>query len=237
MNSPSSATHCLVITGASRGIGLAIASRFVDSGYRVVNLSRTLTPVPGAVQISVDLAQSAELDAIAMPLVQAVGGAEILTVVHNAALQLPGGVGDILPSQLRAMFEINVVAPTVLNRILLPHMRPGSAIIYIGSTLSVRATRQMAGYATTKHALVGLMRSTCQDVAGTGIHTCCICPGFTDTEMLRSYGGDALQHLASLSTQKRLILPAEIADFVHFAATHPVVNGAALSADLGFIEP
>jgi 3-oxoacyl-[acyl-carrier protein] reductase len=237
MNSPSSATRCLVITGASKGIGLAMASRFVNSGYRVVNLSRTPTPVQGAVQITVDLSQSAALAAIAAPLRQAVDGAEILTVVHNAALQLPGGVGDVLPSQLRAMFEINVVAPTVLNRMLLPQMRPGSAILYIGSTLSLRATRQMAGYVTTKHALVGLMRSTCQDLAGTGIHSCCICPGFTDTEMLRSYGGEALQHLASLSTQKRLISPVEIADFIHFAATHPVVNGAALSADLGFIEP
>ncbi len=237
MTATTASTKCLVITGASKGIGLAVAVRFAAAGYRVVNLSRSPTPLPGAVHINVDLGQPAALESIAQTLGEAVAGAETLAVVHNAALQIPGGVGVLLPSQLRAMFEIGVAAPLQLNQWLLPHLSSGSSIVYIGSTLSVRATRHMAGYATVKHAVLGLMRSTCQDLAGTGVHTCCVCPGFTDTEMLRQYGGDALQHLAALSTQKRLISPAEIADFVHFAATHPVVNGATLNADLGFIEP
>jgi len=236
MTATPSSTRCLVITGASKGIGLAIAKRFAGD-HRVVNLSRSLSPIPGALHISVDLEHSVALDAVAKPLCDAVAGAEIVTVVHNAALQIPAGVRHLPASRLRAMFEVNVVAPMILNQLLLPHMRSGSSILYIGSTMSLRATRNLAGYVTTKHAVVGLMRSTCQDLAGTGIHTCCICPGFTDTEMLRQYGGEALEHLASLTTQNRLLSPDEIADFVHFAAMHPVVNGATLNADLGFVEP
>ena len=237
MPSKSSGTHCLVITGASKGIGLATATRFANAGHRIVNLSRTATPVPGAIQISVDLAQPVELEAIAAPLMSAVEGADVVTLVHNASLMIPGGVRDISASQLRALFEINVVAPMILNQMLLPQMKSGSAIIYIGSTLSHRATRNMTAYVTTKHAVVGLMRSTCQDLAGTGVHTCCICPGFTETEMVLSYGEQALKNLAGLSTQNRLSSPSEIADFVHFAAGQPVLNGAVLNADLGFIEP
>ena len=95
----------------------------------------------------------------------------------------------------------------------------------------------MVAYATSKHAVAGLMRSTAQDLAGTGIHTACICPGFTNTEMLQGYGGEALSHLASLVTQKRLIAPAEIAELLFHAAQNPVVNGSMIQADLGFIEP
>jgi NAD(P)-dependent dehydrogenase (short-subunit alcohol dehydrogenase family) len=225
-----------VITGGSKGIGYATAQHFQREGYRVVNISRTPIKLAGALHISADLANPQWGDAIEQQLLDAIADAESIALVHNSALQIPGSVGTMEITDLRAMLEVNVVAPARLNRLLLEHMQPGSAIIYLGSTLSLRATPGMAAYVTCKHALVGLMRSTCQDLPGRGIHTACICPGFTDTEMLRDFAGAALPHLAALSTQGRLIAPEEIAAVIHFAATHPVVNGAALGADLGLVE-
>ena len=102
--------------------------------------------------------------------------------------------------------------------------------------MSFKATSGVAAYVASKHALLGLMRATCQDLAGTGIHTACVCPGFTDTEMLRGYGGEALQQLANRSTQARLVQPEEVAESIYFCANNPVVNGSLLKADLGFIE-
>lgn len=228
---------CIVITGASRGIGFATAQRMLEAGFRVINLSRSPSQLEGVVDIATDLAASDWCDATQEQLFRAVDGAETLSIVHNSAVNVPAGVADVEAADFRRILEVGVVAPSRLNRLLLDRMRPGSAIVYIGSTLSVRATRSMAAYVTLKHAILGLMRATCQDLAGKGIHTCCVCPGFTETEMLRGYGGETLARLASLSTQNRLIAPREIADVIHFAVTHPVVNGAALSADLGFIEP
>lgn len=230
------ATRCLVITGGSKGIGFATAQRFQREGYRVVNLSRTPIPLAGAIQIDADLADPRWAEAVERPLLEAIAGADTVAVVHNSALQIPAPVPDLRIADLRKMLEVNVVAPAQLNRLLLERLPPGSSILYIGSTLSTRATPGMAAYVTCKHALVGLMRSTCQDLAGRGIHTACICPGFTDTEMLRDFAGPALPHLAALSTQGRLIEPGEIADMIHFAATSPVVNGAVLGADLGLVE-
>jgi NAD(P)-dependent dehydrogenase (short-subunit alcohol dehydrogenase family) len=112
----------------------------------------------------------------------------------------------------------------------------GSSIIYIGSTLSLKAIANMSAYATSKHALIGLMRSTCQDLAGQGIHTACVCPGFTDTEMLKSYSGDVVEQLKQRSTQGRLVAPQEIAEAVYFCATNSVVNGTVLQAESGLIE-
>ena len=229
-------TRCLVITGASRGIGLATASRFFEAGYNVVNISRTPAALDGIVQLGADLCTPGWQDAIAADLLAAVAGAQTLVVVHNAALQPAGPVQDLEPEVLRQVLELNVVAPTLLNRLLLQRMGCGSSIIYIGSTMSFKATAGIAAYVASKHAVLGLMRSTCQDLAGKGIHTACVCPGFTDTEMLRGFGGDALEHLAGRSTQGRLVQPQEVAASIHFCAENPVVNGSLVKADLGFVE-
>jgi NAD(P)-dependent dehydrogenase (short-subunit alcohol dehydrogenase family) len=118
-------------------------------------------------------------------------------------------------------------------------MAPGSSIIYIGSTLSEKAVANSYSYVTSKHAVVGMMRATCQDLANTGIHTVCVCPGFTDTEMLRTHVGedaDILKHIAALSTFNRLVTPEEIATAIQFAGQNPVLNGAVMHTNLGQIE-
>jgi len=231
-----SAAPCLVITGASRGIGLATAERFLSAGYRVVNISRTAPPNSEIQQINADLLDPRWGEAVADDIRGVVDQASQLIVVHNAAMQSHGGVDQLDAATLRTVMELNVVAPVTLNRILLPAMQPGSSIIYIGSTMSFKATANVASYVTSKHALLGLMRSTCQDLGGLGIHTACVCPGFTDTEMLRGYGGEMLEQLAQASTLKRLLQPEEIAETVFFCANNPAVNGALLRADLGLVE-
>ncbi len=227
---------CLVITGASRGIGLATAERFLAAGYRVINISRSAAPNPDIVQINADLFTPGWGQAVAEDIKAALQGVSQVTLVHNAALQSHGGVDQLDADTLRRVLELNVVAPVTLNALLLPLMKPGSSIIYIGSTLSFKATANVAAYVTSKHALLGLMRSTCQDLAGSGIHTACVCPGFTDTEMLRGYGGEIVEQLAQASTMGRLVQPEEIAESLLFCANNPVVNGTMLRADLGLIE-
>ena len=86
----------------------------------------------------------------------------------------------------------------------------------------------------SKHALIGMMRSTCQDLAGQSIHTACVCPGFTDTEMLRQHvPAEAMASIRAMSAYGRLIDPDEIAETIFWAASNPVINGAVLHANLG----
>jgi len=81
------------------------------------------------------------------------------------------------------------------------------------------------------------MRAFCQDLAGTGIHTACVCPGFTDTEMLREHvPEDAMAAVRGMSAFDRLIDPAEIAETLFWAASNPVINGSVIHANLGQIE-
>lgn len=230
-----------IITGASRGIGRAAAARFVAEGWRVMNVSRQACPEPGVLNLSVDLSvpgwEAPVERALGESLGQAPGGRVCL--VHNAALYGHDDALSLTGAHLRRVLEVNVVAPAVLNALARPYLTDGSSILYVGSTLSEKAVRGAATYVTSKHALVGLMRATCQDLTGTRIHTVCVCPGFTDTEMLRESVGSseaALAATAARHTQGRLIAPEEIADVLVYCARSPVLNGAVLHANLGQIE-
>ena len=163
--------------------------------------------------------------------------AETICLVHNAARLAHDSVADVSASDLRSVYEINLIAPAVLNRALLPAMAVGSSILYVGSTLGEKAVPGSFSYVTSKHATIGMMRATCQDLAGSGVHTACINPGFTDTEMLRDHiPADVMPEIAQMSAYGRLIDPAEIASALFFAAQNPVINGSVINANLGQIE-
>ena len=122
---------------------------------------------------------------------------------------------------------------------------------YVGSTLSEKAVANAASYVTAKHAMVGLMRATCQDLAQSKaksfVHTTAVCPGFVDTPMLRQHLGlkEGLSDETAAETWNwvegrvgagRLIAPSEVAELLHWAAENPLINGATLHANLGQIE-
>jgi NAD(P)-dependent dehydrogenase (short-subunit alcohol dehydrogenase family) len=227
-----------LVSGASRGIGRATALLLRDAGYTVFNLSRGSAADSGVEHIAVDLASdfgtalAARLDAL-LP------AAADIALVHCAGFLASDDATRIDEAVLERSLRINVVAPAVLNRIVLPRMRPGSSIVFVGSTLGDKAVPGSASYVTSKHALNGLMRATCQDLAGRGIHTAVVSPGFTDTEMLRNHVGgseDTLASIAGMSTQNRLIRPDEIAATIAFCIANPVINGAVIHANLGQIE-
>lgn len=229
----------LIVSGGSQGIGLASAKRFLREGYRVINLSRRPTPLVAAEHLQADMEDPDWLEQCAGALLERIGEPSSLVLLHNAARQDFSGVDELDAQTFRAALQVNLVAPQQLNQLLIPRMGRGSAILYIGSTLAEKAVAGTAAYIASKHGLVGLMRATVQDLAGRGIHSACICPGFTDTTMLRSHIGHGTEleaNIAGMVTQGRLIEVNEIADSVWFCATSPVINGAVIHANLGQIE-
>ena len=225
-----------VVTGASAGIGLATAARFLDAGYAVVNLSRRPCPLAAVTHIRCDLAADIA-GQLAGKLAPRLEGAEQIALIHNASRLLNDTATDTPSEALRAVLDINVVAINTLNRLVIPHMGAGSCVLFVGSTLSEKAVPGSFSYVISKHAQVGMMRACCQDFAGTGIHTACLCPGFTDTEMLREHvPADAMDAVRGMSAFNRLIEPGEIADALLWAANSPVINGSVIHANLGQVE-
>lgn len=228
-----------IISGASAGIGAQTAAMLVNAGWKVICLSRRPCPVDAALHIPCDFADPSALAEACAVLRTHLDDAGRMLLIHNASLLQNDRAGEVDSDTFTRIMQINVIAPNALNGVVLPRMTAGSAVIYLGSTLSEKAVPNAYSYVTSKHAIIGMMRATCQDLAGREIHTACVCPGFTDTEMLRSHIGtdpETEAAVASMSAFGRLIRPQEIAELIVWAAEHPVINGAVLHANLGQVE-
>ena len=229
-------SDCVIITGASHGIGKSTAQQFSSLKWNVINLSRTSCDIANVQNIPVDFSDPAWPKMVTDELLALVAPHQKLCIVHNAAMLQKDTIYNLDGTAFAKVLQLNVIAPQQLNHLLLPTLPKTSSIIYVASTLATKGVRETASYIASKHALLGLMRATMHDTADKGIHTVCICPGATNTTMLQTHTRKdpvTMNALKRLSAFNRLVEPEEIAATIHFAATQPVLNGAVLHANLG----
>ncbi len=229
----------LLITGASKGIGLATAAHFIERDYRVINVSRSACTLPGVTNLAIDLSDIDFLKRDSEKILNAVGESSELVLAHNAAVMTKETVRDIDAQSLQQVLQLNVIAAAQLNTLLIPVMQARSSIVYISSTLGTKAVANTHAYVISKHAVIGQMRATCQDLAGSQIHTAAICPGFTETEMLQEHLGNNPELRAEISAtiaHGRLVQPSEIAETIWFCSQTPAINGAVIDANNGQVE-
>lgn len=228
----------LIITGGSQGIGKSIVEKFLQENYKVINISRSECNLDGVTNISADLSEDNIEEKIALVIQPMLQEKQIICLMHNASHYV---WNDIVGQQKRVHIQkslsVSLILPALLNGIVLPFMDAGSSIIYMGSTLSEKAVKNTATYSTCKHAIVGLMKATCQDLSDYPLHTCCVCPGFTETDMLLQHlGNKNIAFAKNMVGAKRLIQPKEIADIVYFSSQTPAMNGSLIHANLGQLE-
>lgn len=228
-----------IITGARQGIGKATAELFLQQNWKVINISRQNCDIPQVLNINIDLSDPHWHQQHNQKLTEIFTKPEKICLIQNAATFYKDNIHNLNVDQFRRMLEINVIAPLQLNQMFLNKMASGSSIIYIGSTLATKAVPDTASYLISKHALIGIMRATSQDLNHPEIHTCCICPGFTETEMVRKQlKNDVKLHEAAKKRvyANRLVQPQEIASLIFYSANNPVINGAIIHGNLGQIE-
>ena len=225
----------VIVTGGSAGIGLAIVERFADLDYRVLSLARRRCPIDTVESILVDLGSPDAVQAAIANVRERVPASAKFHVVHNAAAMPTDTAKDFDSRVFDRTLRLNVTTPAEINAELIPRMRPGSSIIFIASTLAEKGVASRLSYVTSKHAVLGLMRASVQDLFGTEIHCLCVAPGFTDTALLAP--GLATpgftQAVRDMVSFGRLLEPEEIADIVVFATRTPALNGAIVHANLG----
>ncbi len=222
-----------ILTGASKGIGKQAAKKFLDGGFEVINLSRTNCDLANITNINLDFKNLKESDLL--ELVDICKKSSEVAIVHNAATLFKDDIYSTDEKRLEEVFRINLIAPQIINKSLLPSIKKGS-IIYIGSTLSEIAVPGAYTYIISKHALAGMMKATAQDLAGKNIHTTLICPGFTDTEMLKAHlnnDQEVLDSIAKANAFERLVKPSEIAELIFMSSQNQVLNGSIIHGNLG----
>ena len=195
-----------LVTGASSGIGAAIASRLMDDGWHVTGLSRS-APAPGVEHLPVDLFDPIATQAVLAQL------APFDAVIHAAGLLRVGRHNSLALEDGAAMWRLHVEVAAELLRALAPKMPDGGRIVLIGSRVAAGAAGRSL-YAASKAALVGLARSVAAELAARRITVNVVAPGATDTPMLRdpARAGEPPR----MPPMGRLIDPDEVAGTVAF---------------------
>lgn len=186
-----------VITGASMGIGEAIAKLFLDEGARVVLCSRDLERTQAAAQriggtgentlaVSCDVRKREQVDALMQAALTKFGRIDVL--VNNAGFGLNDSVEKMNVADLRAMFDTNLFGTIECIQAVAPIMREqgGGDIINISSVSGHISTPYMGGYAATKHAMNAIGKAARLELLRHNINVCTVCPGYIATEFTKN---------------------------------------------------
>jgi NAD(P)-dependent dehydrogenase (short-subunit alcohol dehydrogenase family) len=238
-----------LVTGASRGIGLACAEAFVRHGWAVVMVARSAGPLAlaadrlgdQAVVVAGDVALPSVSQAATTAAVERFGRLD--AVVANAGVTLAKTIDDTADDELEELLAVNVKALVYLAQAAHAALaRSRGSLQVIASNKGLVAQRGSPIYVATKGAAVQLARGLALDWAPEGIRVNAICPGLVDTAMLRSFAAAApdpdeeLRRLRREQPLGRLAEPVECAETVVFLASPAAafISGIALPIDGGF---
>ena len=237
-----------LVTGASRGIGRAIAIALAEYDYSVACFARDreklketaalIEAAGGKASIHTgDVSNDDDLDELVAEVGKLHGGIDVL--VNNAGITEGAAAKNITPERFREVLNVNLVAPWVLSRAVQPVMkaRGGGVIINVGSTYGSTGVANNSPYCSSKAGIEGLTRALAREWARDQIRVICVAPGFVKTDMVGdNFGGTEVEKLViSRIPMKRFGEADEIAQLIAFLSTSKAgfVTGETLVIDGG----
>jgi 3-oxoacyl-[acyl-carrier protein] reductase len=238
----------VIVTGGSRGLGLAMARALAAAGYRVIALSRGSTgELEAASRAAADSGRGAiefracdlsDLESIA-PLVKSLRAdfGALYGLVNNAGLGTSGLLSNMRDQEIQRLIQLNTVSPILLSKYVVRSMmsqREGR-IINIASIVAATGYSGLSVYSATKASLLGFTRSLAREVGQLGITVNAVAPGFVATEMTQELEETQRQQIARRSALKRMADPIDVARGVEFLLGDGGRNitGTTLTIDAG----
>jgi 3-oxoacyl-[acyl-carrier protein] reductase len=234
----------ILITGASRGIGLAIASRLAAAGYDVIALARTqgealdaaIAAANGKIRFfGFDLSDVDAIPELVRTLKAEHG--QVWGLVNNAGMGLDGLLANTHNSQIEAVIRLNVTAPIVLTKYVVRGMLSGEGgrIVNLSSIIGSTGYTGLSVYGATKAAMIGFTKSLAREVGRQGVTVNAVAPGFIETEMTAGLGDEGKEQVRRRSALRRLAEVGDVAAMVEFLMGDGGKNitGTVLTIDAG----
>src|SRR5665213_2541568 len=240
--------HNVLVTGGSRGIGLAFSRKVAAAGYNVIAVARregddlktaigdVVTQGTGGLHFrAFDLSDIDAIPALVKALRDEFGA--LYGLVNNAGIGTEGLLATMHNTEIGALLRLNVLSPVILTKYVVRHMMADGVgrIINMSSIIATTGYNGLSVYGATKAAATGFTRSLAREVGKVGITVNAIAPGFVDTDLTQSLSEDQRRRIAGRSALRRLAQPDDVASMVEYLLGDGGrnVTGAVLTIDAG----
>ena len=238
----------VIVTGGSRGLGLAIARKLTGAGYRAIVIARKqnseLTAAmqeaelanPGSFHfVPFDLAEIENIPNFVKMLRQDFG--PIYGLVNNAGISFDGVLALMPTTQIEQMLRVNTFSPIVLTKYVVRSMMAdgGGRIVNLASITAFTGYSGLSAYSATKASIIGFSRSLAREVGRAGVNVNAVAPGFVDTDMTRGLTYEQRRKIERRSALRRLVEVDDVANAVEFLLGDNAKNitGTVLTVDAG----
>ncbi len=227
----------VLITGGTRGLGLAIAQNLAAADYHPVAIARKPSSDPGAIPfVAFDLNDTAGIPGLVKRIRREFG--PIYGLVNNAGISHEGVLTLLADDKIEQLIRVNTTAPLLMAKYAVQAMLAagaGGRIINVASIAASNGFRGLSVYGATKASLVGFTRSLARDVGPAGITVNAIAPGFVSTELTSDMTAEQRAKIAHRSALRRLTDAHDVANAAEFLLSERAKNitGTVITVDAG----
>ncbi len=229
-----------LVTGASRGIGAAIAAKARSEGCRVAIVARGESVLAAGealgddvLALQADVADLASAEAAVSRTLERFGRIDVL--VNNAGVHKGGKVERLTTEDWQAVLGVNLTGALNMVRAVKPHLNPGASIVNIGAVVGLRGFPGDVAYASSKAGLAGMTHALAIEMAKQGITVNLVIPGLVLTDMTSGLSDLAMETMTAKIPVGRLGEDREVADVVYWVSQSRYMTGATVPVDGGLL--